>query len=140
MTRNRPADAAPTEALGAAEPPTRVPRGAWDGPADDGGTLGYAIGVILTLVLLAPAAALLVARIRALAAIEDSGSGAGCTGFDTLGPVLQAGLPAIALILALPVALLSLGRRARGWMWLLGALAITLAVEVALQSWLPACL
>ena len=129
VTRNRPADVP-----GAAEQPTEDP------PAGAGSTIGHLIGALLTLALLAPAAAILVSRVRALATIEDTGSGAGCTGVDTLGPVLQAGLPAVAFLLALPVALLSLGRRARGWIWLLGALVITLAVEVALRFWLPNCL
>lgn len=132
MTRNRPADA--TEAPRAATPPAEDPS------AGEGSTTGRVVGALLTLALLAPAAAILVSRVRALATIEDTGSGAGCTGVDTLGPILQAGLPTIAFLLALPVALLSLGHRARGWIWLLGALVITLAVEVALRSWLPNCL
>src|SRR5699024_3923895 len=132
VTRNRPADA--TEAPRAATPPAEDPS------AGEGSTTGRVVGALLTLALLAPAAAILVSRVRALATIEDTGSGAGCTGVDTLGPILQAGLPTIAFLLALPVALLSLGHRARGWIWLLGALVITLAVEVALRSWLPNCL
>lgn len=94
----------------------------------------------LTLLLLAPAAALLLARLRALTDLESVGAGAGCTGADTLGPVLHAGLPAVALVIVVPIALLSLSDRARGWIWLALALVGTVLLDMALQAIIPACL
>lgn len=127
MTRNR----ADTEAPGtSADPGT---------PPADHGPWASRIGVLLTLVLLAPAAALLSARVRELVRIEQSGL-PGCTGTQALGPVLQAGAPVVLLLLVIPGALLSLGHRARGWIALLLALAATLALEVALRLWWPGCL
>lgn len=101
---------------------------------------GHPVGALLTLVLLAPAAAVLVSRVHAMVRLDGPGSTSGCSGAGTLGPVLQAGLPVVILVIAVPVALLSLGHRARGWMWLLAALLGTLALEVALRMWLPVCL
>lgn len=114
-------------------------RGTAASPPGDGGFAPGA-GALLTLLLLAPAAALLTARIRALVTLESAGSPAGCSGLDTLGPVLQAGLPVVLLLIALPVALLSLGHRGRGWLWLGGALLATAVIEVGLRTWAPACL
>ena len=100
--------------------------------------LAHGIGALLTLLLLAPAAAVLTAAIHSLLQLEGSGA-PGCSGLDTLGPVLQAGVPAVLLLLAVPGALLSLGHRARGWIWLTLALLATVAVEVGVRVWLPAC-
>lgn len=105
----------------------------------DGAPFARGVGALLTLVLLAPAAALLAARIRDLVTIDQSGLH-GCSGADTVGPVLQAGLPVIFLLLVIPGALISLGNRARGWIWLALALAATVLVEAGLRLWLPACL
>lgn len=114
-------------------------REAVETPESEGSPVVHGIGALLTLVLLVPAAALLAARVRDLVDIERSGL-SGCTGADTLGPVLQAGLPVVVLLLVIPGALLSLGHRARGWIWLALALAATVVVEVGLRFWLPACL
>ncbi|WP_338751307.1 hypothetical protein [Janibacter alittae] len=110
-----------------------------EAPAGEGSRIARGIGAVLTLVLLVPAAAVLTARARALIGIEQSGLPS-CTGVDTVGPVLQAGLPVVFLLLVIPGALLSLGHRARGWIWLTLALAATVVVEVGLRIWLPACL
>ncbi len=95
---------------------------------------------LVTVLLLAPAAALLAARGRTLVRLDAGGLGPGCTGVDTLGPVLHAGVPVIALALVLPAALLSLGHRGRGWIAIGVVLVAVLALEVALRTWLPACL
>ena len=105
-----------------------------------GAAVRRAVAIALTLALLAPAAALLLARVRALTALESAGAGAGCSGLDTLGPLLHAGLPTVALLVILPVALLSLADRARGWIWLGLALVGTVLLDVALRSVFPACL
>lgn len=119
VTRNRDARAAPRPGV------TMVGRG---------------VETLLTLALLVPGAALLVARVRSLTDLQSSGAGGGCTGIDTLGPVLHAGLPAVALVMIVPAALLSLAGRARGWLWLGLALAGTVLLDLALTAWLPACL
>lgn len=104
------------------------------------GRLAHAVGALLTLLLLLPATALLTARGRALVQMDTAGAPAGCSGVDTLGPVLQAGLPVVALLLAVPAALLALNGRGRGWIALVLVLVATVALEVALRTWLPACL
>ena len=114
-------------------------RAAVETPAGDGNPVARGIGALLTLVLLAPAAAVLAAGVRDLVDIERSGLPA-CTGADVFGPVLQAGLPVVLLLLVIPGALLSLGHRARGWVWLALALAATVVVEVGLRLLLPDCL
>lgn len=101
---------------------------------------GHAIGVALTLALLAPGSALLAARAHALLDIQATGGARTCSGTDILGPVLHAGLPVVALLIAVPIAVLSLGHRARGWTWLAGALLGTVLLDLALGLWLPACL
>lgn len=118
MTRNRATHAAPP----------------------DEGTAWRGVEIVLTLLLLAPASALLISRVRSLTELEAVGAGAGCSGIDTLGPVLHAGLPTTALLVIVPAALLSLGGRARGWAWLALALVGTLLLEMVLQAALPACL
>ncbi|APH00975.1 hypothetical protein ASJ30_05005 [Janibacter indicus] len=111
-----------------------------DEAASVGGTrLGRAVGAVLTVTLLAPAAAVLTSRLRGLIDLE-AGLGSQCGGIDALGPALRTSLPVVFLVLAIPVALLSLGHRARGWVWLFAALVGTAALEVALRVWLPACL
>lgn len=119
MTRNRPANSAA-------------------GPG--GGSLRTAVAIVVTLLLLAPATALLLARARALIELESRGAGVGCRGADTLGPVLQAGLPVVALLIIIPIALLSLADRARGWIWLTLALVGTVALDVLLRVTIPGCL
>ncbi|KRE38478.1 hypothetical protein ASG73_05990 [Janibacter sp. Soil728] len=93
---------------------------------------------LLTLLLIAPAAAVLASRVHGLVAIGQP-DGSICSGTDLLWPIVQLGLPAIAMIIAIPVALLSLAHRARGWLWLTGALLGTLLLEVALRLWVPGC-
>ncbi len=105
-----------------------------------GATVRRGAAIVLTLLLLAPSAALLLSRVRALTDLEAAGAGAGCSGVDTLGPVLHAGLPAVALLVVVPTALLSLAGRAQGWIWLAVALAGTILLDMALQAALPACL
>lgn len=105
----------------------------------DRASWGYAVGVALTLLLLAPGSALLAARAHALLDIQSSGLSPTCAGPASLGPVLHAGLPVVALIMAVPIAVLSLGHRARGWVWLVGALLGTVLLDLALTLWLPAC-
>lgn len=114
-------------------------RAAVETPEGDGNPVVRFIGILLTLILLAPAAAVLAAGARDLVGIERSGLPS-CTGAEAFGPVLQAGLPVVFLLLVIPGALLSLGHRARGWIWLVLALAATVVVEVGLRTWLPACL
>ena len=93
-----------------------------DEAASVGGTrLGRAVGAVLTVTLLAPAAAVLTSRLRGLIDLE-AGLGSQCGGIDALGPALRTSLPVVLLVLAIPVALLSLGHRARGWVWLFAAL------------------
>lgn len=104
-----------------------------DGPA-------RGVGILLTLALLAPATAVLVARARGLADLESSGPARGCSGLDIWGPILQAGLPTVALLLLVPGALLSLAGRARGWIWLALALAGTVLLDLVVRSSLPGCL
>ncbi|MGO1165467.1 MAG: hypothetical protein ACTMHL_02500 [Janibacter sp.] len=106
----------------------------------DRASWGYPVGVVLTLVLLAPGSALLAARAHGLLDIQTTGGTRTCSGTDILGPVLHAGLPVVALLIAVPVAVLSLGHRARGWVWLVAALGGTVLLDLALRLWLPACL
>lgn len=116
-------------------------RGEAHASAPDGDpVLPHLVGMALTLLLLAPAAAVLVSRSRSLVDLERRGTGPECQGVDVLGPVLSSGLPVVLLLVALPAALLSLSGRARGWLWLLLALLGSLVLEVALRAWLPTCL
>lgn len=101
--------------------------------------VGHVIGTGLTLLLLAPAAAVLVSRVRWIIQLEQSGAAPGCTGAAVLVPVLQAGIPVVLLLLAVPAALLSLSGRARGWIWLGLALAAVVLLEVGLHLWAPGC-
>lgn len=117
---------------------TRNRRGTHRRPTDGDGPVWHLAGGLFTLLLLAPAAAVLASRIRGLIEIERLGA-PGCSGAQALGPVLQQGLPAVALVIAIPVALLSLGHRARGWIWLLAVLLGTVALEIAVRLWLPGC-
>lgn len=107
-------------------------------PPEDETPTRHPVGSLLTLLLIAPAAAVLASRVHGLVAIDRPG-GSLCSGTDLLWPLVQLGLPAIALVIAIPVALLSLAHRARGWLWLAGALLGTLALEVALRLWVPGC-
>lgn len=109
------------------------------GPHAQGRRPGQVIGAGLTLLLLAPAAAVLVSRAQWVIRLERSGPAPGCSGTAALGPVLQAGVPVVLLLLALPVALLSLAGRARGWIWLGLALATVVFLEVGLHLWVPGC-
>lgn len=102
--------------------------------------LGQVVGTGLTLLLLAPAAAVLVSRVRWIIRLDQSGAAPGCSGADALVPVLQAGLPVVLLLLAIPAALLSLAGRASGWIWLGLALAAVVGLEVGLDRWAPECL
>lgn len=108
--------------------------------APEGGPIGRGVGIVLTLCLLAPAAALLTARARALVDLESDGAGRGCGGLDIWGPVLHAGLPSVALVIVIPVALSSLAGRAHGWIWLALAGVGTLLLDLVLRSSLPGCL
>lgn len=105
-------------------------------PTESGGSVRRTVGTILTLLLLAPAAALLASRLRGIIDLEQFG----CGGAGMLGPVLHLGLPAVLLIVAIPAALASLADRARGWAWLLVALLGTAVIDLALRQWLPGCL
>lgn len=108
-------------------------------PSTDGRRPLRIVGALLTVALLAPSAALLASRVRGLLALED-GSAPACEGAAVVGRVLQLGLPTVFLLLAIPGALLSLGHRAQGWVWLLLVLVGTAGLEVALRVWLPGCL
>lgn len=105
-------------------------------PQEGDGSVGRTVGVILTLFLLAPAAALLASRLRGIIDLEQFG----CGGAGVLGPVVHLALPAVVLIVAIPAALASLTDRARGWAWLLVALLGTAVIDLALRQWLPGCL
>ena len=68
-----------------------------DEAASVGGTrLGRAVGAVLTVALLAPAAAVLTSRLRGLIDLEV-GLGAQCGGIDALGPALRTSLPVVFL-------------------------------------------
>lgn len=109
-------------------------------PHDGAGALRRGLGVVLTLALLAPSAALLAARGHGLLEIGTHGVARECGGLDIWGPVLHAGLPTVALLIALPVALLSLADRAGGWIWLAVVLAGAVLLDLVLRSALPGCL
>ena len=98
---------------------------------------GETLQLVLTLLLVAPAAAVLTSRLRGL--LELDRLGAACTGTDLLGPLLLQGLPVVVLLIAIPAALLSLAHRATGWTWLLLVLGVTALLEVGLRVWLPQC-
>ncbi|WP_114201587.1 hypothetical protein [Janibacter anophelis] len=117
---------------------TRNRGGAHRRPRENDGLAWHPVGGLLTLLLIAPAAALLTSRVRGLVEIDRDGA-AGCSGTDVLWPIVQDGLPAIALVIAIPIALLSLAHRARGWVWLAGALVGTVLLEVAMRLWAPGC-
>lgn len=105
---------------------------------DAEGVTWHPVGGLLTLLLVAPAAAVLTSRIRGLIEIDQPG-GTGCVGTEALWPVLQLGLPAIAMAITIPIALLSLAHRARGWVWLAAALVGTVLLEIILRLWVPGC-
>lgn len=117
---------------------TRNRGGAHRRPQDTEVVTWHPVGGLLTLLLVAPAAAVLTSRIRGLIEIDRPG-GTGCAGTEVLWPVLQLGLPAIAMVITIPIALLSLAHRARGWAWLAAALAGTVLLEIVLRLWVPGC-
>jgi len=116
---------------------TRNRAGAHRRPRSTGEHHWHPGGGLLTLLLVAPAAAVLTSRLRGL--LELDRLGAACTGTDLLGPLLLQGLPVVVLIIAIPAALLSLAHRATGWTWLLLVLGVTALLEVGLRVWLPQC-
>lgn len=118
---------------------TRNRGGAHRPPQHGDGFAYHPVGGLLTLLLVAPAAAVLTSRLRGLLDL-DQGSGGECTGAAVIWSVLHHGLPAVAMVIVIPVALLSLAHRARGWMWLAAALLGTVVLEVALRLWAPGCL
>nr|WP_257910158.1 hypothetical protein [Janibacter limosus] len=83
-------------------------------PPEDETPTRHPVGSLLTLLLIAPAAAVLASRVHGLVAIDRPG-GSLCSGTDLLWPIVQLGLPAIAPVIAIPVALLSPAHRAGGW-------------------------
>ncbi len=109
-------------------------------PHPSPGPVRRGLPVLLTLLLLAPAAALLLARVRGLLDLAASGLPESCSGPDAVAPVLYAGLPSVALVMIVPLALLSVGHRAHGWIWLALALVGTVLLDAALRAVLPACL
>lgn len=104
------------------------------------GPVRRGLAVLLTLLLLAPGAALLLARVRELVGLASSGLPENCSGVDAIAPVLHAGLPVVALVMIVPAALLSVTHRARGWIWLVLALVGTVLLDAVLLTTLPACL
>lgn len=108
-------------------------------PAQDRTTPGHLLGLVLTLAVLPPAAALLLARLRTGLELQ-SGSAVSCSGADLWGPVLLVGVPVVLVPLAVVAALLSISRRAVGWVWVLLALVTSGLAQLAVQTWLPGCL
>lgn len=100
---------------------------------------GHLLGVALTLALLPLASALLLAQVRTAVDLAR-GTGPVCDGVQVWGQVLVVWVPALAIGVALLAALLSMSRRAIGWLCLLLALAVSVLTRGAVERWLPGCL
>lgn len=109
-------------------------------PSRPPSTAGHWLALAFTVILLPVAAALLTSRVRLAVGFDGAGQSSDCAGAQLLGPFVLIGVPLVVLAFAIVVALVSLGRRARGWIWLLAALAIAVGAHAVATRWLPACL